>query len=83
MHEPNPTSRSMARIAAYMWRNGCYGSILNEPWYHAVVSIPARLLQFITYRYRLKRDIGRDPARGWGLWWVFREFIREFPRLLK
>jgi len=82
-HCPNQVGRSMARITAYMWRNGCYSSILNESLLRIMVSVPARLLQFLVYRIRIGGTNSREESRQWGLGWILREMRRDSPRLVR
>ncbi|MCH8541424.1 MAG: glycosyltransferase [Opitutales bacterium] len=82
-HCPNQVGRSLARITAYMWRNGCYGAIMNESLPRLIYSIPARLLQFLVYRLRIGGTNNRKESKEWGIGWILRDMWRDFPQLRK
>ena len=76
-HLPDPSGRSEARYLRYVIRNDCFCALYNEPFPMPILTVPMRLLRYVSMR---RRGRVNDPG---GLRWVVAELLRTMPRVLR
>ena len=72
-HVPDPSGRSLSRYLRYVVRNDCFSALHNEPLPLAMVTVPLRLMRYLTMR---RHSGARDPG---GLQWLLGELASELP----
>jgi len=76
-HLPDPSGRSETRFLRYVIRNDCFCALYNEPFPMPVVTVPMRLIRYVSMR----RHGGVNDSGG--LRWIVGELLRMAPGVLR
>jgi GT2 family glycosyltransferase len=77
VHAPHPAGRSHSKYVRYVIRNDCLGALYNEPLPMPLVSVPVRLVRYLTMRRHANlHDLG-------GLLWIVGELVKLLPNVVR
>jgi GT2 family glycosyltransferase len=75
-HVPDPSGRSQSRYLRYVIRNDCLCALYNEPLPMALLSVPVRLVRYVSMRRHGGSAFDPDDLR-----WIVSELVAAIPNI--